>query len=137
MFILFQNIEPCSRMGIMVKATLSTTLFFGLYMSNISSIEAKTPIYCETTQILQTAQHQMTRQRNEKFRITVSNGVVEFGINGFTGGTNKFQISNYLGTNNWQSNYDRFYISFLNGDLYFSATFPQSSKAVSAQCKIY
>ena len=137
MFKVFQNIEFCSRVRIMVRATLSTMLFFGLSMSNISSIEAKTAIYCETTQILQTAQHQMIRQKNEKFRMTVSNGVVEFGINGFTGGTNKFKISKYLETNSWQSNYDRFYISLLNGDFYFSATFPQSSKAVSALCKIY
>ena len=137
MFKVFKNIEFCSRARIMVRATLSTMLFFGLSMSNISSIEAKTAIYCETTQILQTAQHQMIRQKNEKFKMTVSNGVVEFGINGFTGGTNKFKISNYLEANSWQSNYDRFYISFLNGDFYFSATFPQSSKAVSALCKIY
>ena len=137
MFIVFQSSEFCSRVRIMVKATLSTMLFFGLSMSNISSIEAKTAIYCETTQILQTTQHQMIRQKNEKFRMTVSNGVVEFGINGFTGGTNKFKISKYLETNSWQSNYDRFYISFLNGDFYFSATFPQSSKAVSARCKMY
>ena len=137
MFIVSQIVEFCSRVRIMLKATLSTMLFFALSMSNISSIEAKTAIYCETTQILQTAQHQMIRQKNEKFRMTVSNGVVELGINGFTGGTNKFKISNYLETTSWQSNYDRFYISFLNGDFYFSATFPQSSKAVSARCKIY
>lgn len=127
----------CSRERIMVKATLSTMIFFGLSASNISSIEAKTVIYCETTQVLQTAQHQMIRQKNERFRMEVSNGIVEFGINEFTGGTNKFKISNYLETTNWQSNYDRFSISFLNGDFYFSSTFPQTSSAVSARCKTY
>ena len=106
-------------------------------MSNISSAEAKTAIYCETTQILQTAEHRMIRSKNEKFRMTVSNDVVEFGINGFTGGTNAFKITDFSESANWQSNYNRFYISFLNEDFYFSATFPQSSIAVSARCKIY
>ena len=121
----------------MVKATLSTMLFFGLSASDISSIEDKTVIYCETTQILQTAQHQMIRKKNQSFRMALSNGVVEFGINEFTGGTNKFKISNYLETTNWQSSYDRFSISFLNGDFYFSSTFTQTSTAVSARCKTY
>ena len=135
--IVLPTIGFCSRERIMVKATLSTMLFFGLSASDISSIEAKTVIYCETTQILQTAQHQMIRKKNQSFRMALSNGVVEFGINEFTGGTNKFKISNYLETTNWQSNYNRFSISFLNGDFYFSSTFPQTSTAVSARCKTY
>lgn len=128
---------PRERVPIMVKAIRSTLLFFGLSTLIVTSAESKTAIYCETTQILETNQHEMFRPKNEKFRMVVSNDVVEFGINGFTGGTNSFKISNYKKVIDWQSDYDRFYILFLNGDFYFSAVFAQSSRAVSAKCKLY
>ena len=103
----------------------------------ISASEAETPVYCETTQILQTEQHKIITSRNEKFRMTVSSDIVDFGINGFTGGTNSFKISRFEKITDWQSDYNRFYISFLDGNLYFAAVFPDSSRAVSAKCQIY
>ena len=121
----------------MVKVIRSTLLFFSLSTLIVTSAESKTAIYCETTQILKTNQHEMFRPKNEKFRMMVSNDVVEFGINGFTGGTNSFKISKYKKITDWQSDYDRFYILFLNGNFYFSAVFAQSSRAVSAKCKLY
>jgi hypothetical protein len=121
----------------MVKAIFSTLLFFSLSTLNATSAESKTALYCETTQILKTDQHEMFRPKNEKFRMVVSNDIVEFGINGFTGGTNSFKVSNYKKVTDWQSDYDRFYILFLNEDFYFSAVFPHSSRAVSAKCKLY
>ena len=116
---------------------LTMPLFFCFFVTDISTVEAKTAIYCETTQILQTVKHKMVTSKNEHFRMTASNEVVVFGINGFTGGTNTFKISSFTKITDWQSDFDRFYLSFLNGDFYFSATFPESSTAVSARCKIY
>ena len=69
--------------------------------------------------------------------MTVSNDIVDFGINGFTGGTNAFKISRFEKLTDWQADYDRFYISFLDGNFYFSAVFPHGSRAVSAKCQIY
>jgi hypothetical protein len=56
---------------------------------------------------------------------------VAFGINGFTGGTNAFKISRFERLTDWQADYDRFYISFLDRNFYFAAVFPDSSRAVS------
>jgi len=116
-----------------------STLFLatGLFVSTISTGQAKTPIYCETTQILQTERHKIITSKNETFRMTVSNDIVAFGINGFTGGTNAFKISRFETLTDWQADYDRFYISFLDGNFYFAAVFPHSSRAVSAKCQIY
>lgn len=132
-----QNIGRHISVASMANPILIMPLVFCFFVSNISTVEAKTAIYCETTQILQTVQHKMVTSKNEQFRMTVSNEVVAFGINGFTGGTNTFKISNFIKITDWQSDFDRFYLSFLNGDFYFSATFPESSTAVSARCKIY
>ncbi|MGA0310311.1 MAG: hypothetical protein ACO3MX_04630 [Candidatus Puniceispirillaceae bacterium] len=106
-------------------------------MSTIATGQAKTPIYCETTQILQTERHKIITSKNQTFRMTVSNDIVAFGINGFTGGTNAFKISRFETLTDWQADYDRFYISFLDGNFYFAAVFPHSSRAVSAKCQIY
>jgi hypothetical protein len=116
-----------------------STLFLavGLFVFAISASEAKTAVYCETTQILQTERHKIITSKNEKFRMTVSSDIVDFGINGFTGGTNAFKISRFKNLTDWQADYDRFYISFLNGNFYFAAVFPDSSWAVSAKCQIY
>ena len=116
-----------------------STLFLatGLFVSAISTGQAKTPIYCETTQVLQTERHKIITSKNETFRMTVSNDKVAFGINGFTGGTNVFKISRFEKLTDWQADYDRFYISFLDGNFYFAAVFPHSSRAVSATCQIY
>ena len=112
-------------------------LALGLLVFDISASEAKTPVYCETTQILQIERHKIITSKNEKFRMTVSNDIVDFGINGFTGGTNAFKISRFEKLTDWQADYDRFYISFLDGNFYFSAVFPHNSRAVSAKCQIY
>ncbi|MDA8716346.1 hypothetical protein N9M78_00130 [Alphaproteobacteria bacterium] len=116
-----------------------STLFLavGPFLCAISASEAKTPAYCETTQILQTERHKIITSKNEKFRMTVSSDFVDFGINGFTGGTNSFKISRFEKLTNWQADYDRFYISFLDENFYFAAVFPHSARAVSAKCKIY
>ena len=109
----------------------------GLFVFAISASEAKTPVYCETTQVLQSERHKIITSKNEKFRMTVSKDIVDFGINGFTGGTNAFKMSRFAALTDWQADYDRFYISFLDGNLYFAAVFPNSSRAVSAKCQIY
>ena len=80
---------------------------------------------------------EIIKSKNEKFRVTVSNEIVDFGINGFTGGTNSFKISRFKKITEWQSDHNRFYISFLDGNFYFAAVFPDSSRAVSAKCQIY
>ncbi|MDC0649578.1 hypothetical protein OAQ37_03610 [Alphaproteobacteria bacterium] len=109
----------------------------GLFVSTISTGQVRTPIYCETTQVLQTERHKLITSKNEKFKMTVSNAFVDFGINGFTGGTNAFKISRFEKITDWQADYDRFYISFLDGNFYFAAVFPDSSRAISAKCQIY
>ena len=53
--------------------------------------------------------------------MTVSSDFVDFGINGFTGGTNSFKISRFEKLTDWKADYDRFYISFLDGNFYFAA----------------
>ena len=93
--------------------------------------------YCETTQVLEINDHTITKSRNEKFRIAVSKDAVNFGINSFSGGTNSFKIKNYRSKMDWQANHGRFYISFLNGNLYFSAVFPKNATLMSAKCKLY
>ena len=123
--------------AVMCKSISTLFLATGLFVSAISTGQAKTPIYCETTQILQTERHKITKSKNETFRMTVSKDMVAFGINGFTGGTNAFKISRFERLTDWQADYDRFYISFLDGNFYFAAVFPHSSRAVSAKCQIY
>ena len=123
--------------AVMRKFISTLLLATGLFVSAISTGQAKTPIYCETTQVLQTERHKIITSKNETFRMTVSNDTVAFGINGFTGGTNVFKISRFEKLTDWQADYDRFYISFLDGNFYFAAVFPHSSRAVSAKCQIY
>ena len=123
--------------AVMRKLITTLLLATGLFVSAISTGQAKTPIYCETTQVLQTERHKIITSKNETFRMTVSNDMVAFGINGFTGGTNVFKISRFEKLTDWQADYDRFYISFLDGNFYFAAVFPHSSRAVSAKCQIY
>ena len=123
--------------AVMRKSISILFLATGLFVSAISTGQAKTPIYCETTQVLQTERHKIITSKNETFRMTVSNDMVAFGINGFTGGTNVFKISRFEKLTDWQADYDRFYISFLDGNFYFAAVFPHSSRAVSAKCQIY
>ena len=98
---------------------------------------AKNVAYCETTQVLDIDEHALSKSKNEQFRLVVSSKTVNFGINSFSGGTNTFKLINYRNRMNWQADDGRFYISFLNGDLYFSAVFPRSATLVSAKCKIY
>ena len=123
--------------AVMRKFISTLLLATGLFVSAISIGQAKTPIYCETTQVLQTERHKIITSKNETFRMTLSNDMVAFGINGFTGGTNVFKISRFEKLTDWQADYDRFYISFLDGNFYFAAVFPHSSRAVSAKCQIY
>ena len=123
--------------AVMRKSISTLFLATGLFVSAISIGQAKTPIYCETTQVLQTERHKIITSKNETFRMTLSNDMVAFGINGFTGGTNVFKISRFEKLTDWQADYDRFYISFLDGNFYFAAVFPHSSRAVSAKCQIY
>ena len=114
-------------------------LFFisNLIFSGISVSWAKTAAYCETTQVLEIDEHTLSKSKNEQFRLVVSSETVNFGINSFSGGTNTFKIIDYQSRMNWQADDDRFYISFLNGNLYFSAVFPRSAMLVSAKCEIY
>ena len=98
---------------------------------------AENAVYCKTTQVLKIDEHALEKSKNEKFRLVVSGKTVNFGINSFSGGTNSFKIKNYRSRMNWQADEDRFYITFLNGDLYFSAVFPRSATLVSAKCRIY
>ena len=128
----------CQPKELAMRKYISTLfLAVGLFLCAISASEAKTPAYCETTQILQTERHKIITSKNEKFRMTVSSDFVDFGINGFTGGTNSFKISRFEKLTDWQADYDRFYISFLDENFYFAAVFPHSSLAVSAKCQIY
>ena len=128
----------CQPKELAMRKYISTLfLAVGLFLCAITASEAKTPAYCETTQILQTERHKIITSKNEKFRMTVSSDFVDFGINGFTGGTNSFKISRFEKLTDWQADYDRFYISFLDGNFYFAAVFPHSARAVSAKCKIY
>ena len=114
-------------------------LFFiaNLIFNGTSVSWAKNAAYCETTQVLEIDEHALSKSENEQFRLVVSSETVNFGINSFSGGTNTFKIIDYQSRMNWQADEDRFYITFLNGDLYFSAVFPRSATLVSAKCKIY
>ena len=114
-------------------------LFFiaNLIFYGASTSWAENAAYCETTQVLEIGEHALAKSKNEQFRLVVSSKTVNFGINSFSGGTNTFKIINYHSKMNWQADDDRFYISFLNGNLYFSAVFPRSATLVSAKCEIY
>jgi hypothetical protein len=79
--------EPAMR-----KYISTLLLAIGVFVFAISASEARTQVYCGTTPILQTEQHEITTAKNEKFRMTVSSDIVVFGINGLTGGTNSFKI---------------------------------------------
>ena len=111
---------------------IATLIFYGASMS-----WAENAAYCETTQVLEVGEHVLVKSKNEQFRLVVSSKTVSFGINSFSGGTNTFKVINYRSRMNWQADDDRFYISFLNGNLYFSAVFPRSSTLVSAKCEVY
>ena len=114
-------------------------LFFIVnFIFNSTSVGwAKNAAYCETTQVLEIDEHAVSKSVNEKFRLVVSNETVNFGINSFSGGTNTFKITDYHSRMNWHADDDRFYISFLNGNLYFSAVFAKSATLASAKCEIY
>ena len=112
--------------------------FIANLIFNYTSVSwAKNAAYCETTQVLEIDEHALSNSKNERFRLVVSSETVNFGINSFSGGTNTFKIIDYRSKMNWQADDDRFYISFLNGNLYFSAVFPGSATLVSAKCEIY
>ena len=115
---------------------------FLLFIANITFNGAsvswgKNAAYCETTQVLEIDEHALSKSKNEQFRLVISNETVHFGINSFSGGSNTFKIKDYRGKMNWRADDDRYYISFLNGNLYFSAVFPKSATLVSARCEIY
>ena len=114
-------------------------LFFiaNIIFNGTSVSLAKNTAYCETTQVLKIDEHTLSKSENEQFRLVVSRKTVNFGINSFSGGTNAFKIIDYRSRMNWQADDDRFYISFLNGNLYFSAVFPRNATLVSAKCEIY
>ena len=114
-------------------------LFFIAYITfNGASVSwGKNAAYCETTQVLEIDDHALSKSKNEQFRLVISNETVHFGINSFSGGSNTFKIIDYRGKMNWRADDDRYYISFLNGNLYFSAVFPKSATVVSARCQIY
>ena len=125
--------------GCSMMRKLGLILFFvANLIFNCTSVSwAKNAAYCETTQVLEIDQHALSKSKNEQFKLVVSSETVNFGINSFSGGTNTFKIIDYQNKMNWQADDDRFYISFLNGNFYFSAVFPKSATLVSAKCKIY
>ena len=134
-FILFINrLNGCL---IMRKPGLILIFIANIIFTGASVSWAKNAAYCETTQVLEIDGHALSKSKNEQFRLVVSNKTVKFGINSFSGGTNTFKIIDYRGTMNWQADDDRFHVSFLNGNLYFSAVFPKSATMVSARCEIY
>ena len=110
---------------------IATLIFYGASLSL-----AENAAYCETTQVLEISEHALTKSKNEQFRLVVTSRTVNFGINSLSGGTNKFRVINYRSGMDCQAEYDRFYISFVNGNLYFSAIFPKSATLVSAKCEI-
>ena len=114
-------------------------LFFiaNLILFSASMSWAENIAYCDTTQALKLDGHTLEKSKNEEFRLVVSDKTVNFGINSFSGGTNIFKIKSYRSRMDWQADDDRFYITFLNGNLYFSAVFPRNATLVSAKCKIY
>ena len=119
------------------KSGLILLFITNLIFYSVSMSWAEDAAYCETTQVLEIGDHTLEKSKNEQFRLVVSSKTVNFGINSFSGGTNTFKLINYRNRMNWQADDGRFYISFLNGDLYFSAVFPRSAALVSAKCTIY
>ena len=119
------------------KSGLILLFITNLIFYSVSMSWAEDAAYCETTQVLEIGDHTLGKSKNEQFRLVVSSKTVNFGINSFSGGTNTFKLINYRNRMNWQADDGRFYISFLNGDLYFSAVFPRSAALVSAKCTIY
>ena len=117
---------------VLILFCIPNFIFFGVSMS-----WSDNAAYCETTQVLEIFDHAMTKSRNERFRMVVSNKTVNFGINSFSGGTNSFKIKSYRSRMDWQVNHGRFYVSFLNGDLYFSSVFSKNATLVSAKCQLY
>jgi hypothetical protein len=63
--------EPAMR-----KCIPTLFLAIGLLVFYISASEAKTPVYCETTQILQIERHKIITSKNEKFRMNVSSDLM-------------------------------------------------------------
>ena len=120
------------RKSIPILFLIANLIFFDASMS-----WAESAAYCKTTQVLKIDNHDSAKSKNERFRLVVSDKTVHFGINSFSGGTNTFKIKNYRSRMDWRADYDKFYITFLKGDLYFSAVFPRSATLVSAKCQIY
>ena len=122
----------------MIRKSGLILFFIANLIFNVTSVSwAKNAAYCETTHVLEIDDYALSKSKNEQFRIVVSSETVNFGINSFSGGTNTFKIINYRSRMDWQADNGRFYISFLNGNLYFSAVFPRSATLVSAKCEIY
>ena len=121
----------------MRNSRLAIFFIANLILHGASTSWAKDAAYCQTTQVVEIGEHALTKSRNEQFRLVVKGKTVNFGINSFSGGTNTFKIINYRSRMDWQADNGRFYISFLNGNLYFSAVFPRSATLVSAKCEIY
>ena len=118
---------------------LGLILFFiaNITFNGASVSLSESAAYCETTQVLEIDEHALSKSKNEQFRLVISNETVHFGINSFSGGSNTFKIIDYRDKMNWRADDDRYYISFLNGNLYFSAVFSKNATLVSARCKIY
>ena len=77
-----------------------------LFIANITFIGtsvswSKNAAYCETTQVLEINEHTLLKSKNEQFRLVISSETVNFGINSFSGGTNKFEIIDYQSKMNW------------------------------------
>ena len=122
----------------MIRKSGLILFFIANLIFNVTSVSwAKNAAYCETTHVLEIDDQALSKSKNEQFRIVVSSETVNFGINSFSGVTNTFKIIDYHSRMNWQADDDRFYISFLNGNLYFSAVFAKSATLVSAKCEIY
>ena len=115
-------------------------LFFlplALPAANAHAEDKNRPIFykCETTHNVISRFHELTIYEPSRFSIAISNNELFFYEADFYGVDFSLNLSKFTSESSWEADYDRWYVSFLNGDFYYASVFANASTAVSAKCQ--
>ena len=90
---------------------------------------------CETTQHVLSSNHELTIYKPSRFSIAISNYELFFYEAEFYEVDFSLNLSKFVSESSWEADFDRWYVSFSNGNFYFASIFANAAKAVSATCQ--
>ena len=110
---------------------------FALLYSYAHAEDKNRPIFykCETTQHVLSMFHKLTIYEPSRFSIAISNYELFFYEADFYRVDFSLNLSKFASESSWEADFDRWYVSFLNGNFYFVSVFANAAEAVSAKCQ--